>query len=176
MATAAIPGKTLVITGVKIDTFNTVAAVATTATVLQWSIGVGGTAVTLLTVDSVTAGTRAARRLGLGVQNMIVGTPVGGMATPTIDTKFTSPLMVEPGSYCHIILKMPIATATAIATAAPIAEGLKYGKFNYRWRPPVQYSVPSRIVRCFPCQLPRRAGRTSSDDHGDALAHQPGDE
>lgn len=113
VATAAIPGKTLVITGVKIDTFNTVAAVATTATVLQWSIGVGGTAVTLLTADSVTAGTRAARRLGLGVQNMIIGTPVGGMASPTIDTKFTSPLMVEAGSYCHIILKMPIATATA---------------------------------------------------------------
>lgn len=112
-ATSAIPGKNLIITGVKIDTFNTVAAVATTATVLQWSIGVGGTAVTLLTADSVTAGTRAARRLGLGVQNMIVGTPVGGMATPTIDTKFTSPLLVEPGSYCHIILKMPIATATA---------------------------------------------------------------
>lgn len=112
-ATAAIPGKTLVITGVKIDTFNTVTAVATTATVLQWSIGVGGTAVTLLTADSVTAGTRAARRLGLGVQSMIVGTPVGGMATPSVEANFAAPLMVEPGSYVHIILKMPIATATA---------------------------------------------------------------
>ena len=110
--TAAIPGKTLLITGVKIDTFNTVVAVATTATVLQWAIGIGGTAVTLLTADSVTAGTRAARRLGLGVQAMPIGTAIGGMASPSIDTKFTAPLMVEAGSYCHIILKMPIATAT----------------------------------------------------------------
>ena len=111
--TAAIPGKTLLITGIKIDTFNTVAAVATTATVLQWAIGIGGTAVTLLTADSVTAGTRAARRLGLGVQAMPIGTAIGGMASPSIDTKFAAPLMVEAGSYCHIILKMPIATATA---------------------------------------------------------------
>jgi len=113
IATSAIPGKTLVITGVKIDTFNTVAAVATTPTVLQWAIGVGGTAISLLTADSVTTGTRAARRLGLGIQAMPVGTAAGGMADKTIDVKFTSPLMVEAGSYCHIILKMPISTATA---------------------------------------------------------------
>ncbi len=113
VGTAAIPGKNLIITGVKIDTFNTVVAVATTATLLQWSIAVGGTAVTLATVDSVTIGTRAARRLNLGTQSMIIATPVGGMATPTIDAKFTTPLMVEAGTYCHIILKMPIATATA---------------------------------------------------------------
>ena len=113
VATAAIPGKTLVITGVRIDTFNTVVAVATTPTVLQWSIGIGGTAVTLATADSVTAGTRAARRLGLGVQAMPVATAAGGMADKTIDIKFASPLMVEAGSYCHIILKMPVATATA---------------------------------------------------------------
>lgn len=113
VGTSAIPGKTLVITGVKIDTFNTVAAVATTATVLQWSIGVGGTAITLVTTDSATAGTRAARRLPLGIQTMPIGTAVGAMANPTIDVKFSTPLMVEAGSYCHIILKMPIATATA---------------------------------------------------------------
>lgn len=113
LGTMTVPGKNLIITGVKIDTFNTVVAVATTPTVFQWSIGIGSTAVSLLTADSVTAGTRAARRLGLGIQAMPVGTAVGGMADRTIDTRFTSPLMVEPGCYCHIILKMPISTATA---------------------------------------------------------------
>lgn len=112
VATSAVPGKTLVITGVKIDTFNTGAAVATTATVLQWSIAVGGTAVTLATADSGTIGSRAARRLGLGVQSMPVGTAIGGGTTPVV-VNFASPLMVEAGSYCHIILKMPIGTATA---------------------------------------------------------------
>ena len=112
-ATAAIPGKTLVVTGVKIDTFVAVVPIATTATVLQWTIGVGGTGVTLLTADSVVSGTRAARRLGLGIQSMVTGTTVGSVASPTIDAKFTSPLMVESGTYLHIILKMPISTATA---------------------------------------------------------------
>lgn len=111
--TAIIPGKTLVITGVRIDTFNTVAAVAGTSTVLQWSIGVGGTAVTLLTVDSATAGTRATRRLNLGTQVFLVGAAAGANCDRNIDVKFPSPLMVEAGTYCHIILKMPIATATA---------------------------------------------------------------
>jgi hypothetical protein len=111
--TAAIPAKTLVITGVRIDSFNTVVAVATTPTLLQWSIGVGGTAASLATVDSVTAGTRKARTIPLGTQTMVVGTPAGGMADKTIDVKFTTPLMVEAGTVCHIILKMPVATATA---------------------------------------------------------------
>jgi hypothetical protein len=111
--TSSIPGKTLVINGVKIDTIVTVAAIATTATVHQWSIGVGGTAIALTTADSATAGTRAARRLGLGIQSMPIGTAAGNVSTPNIDAKFASPLMVEPGTYCHIILKSPIATATA---------------------------------------------------------------
>lgn len=111
--TAAIPGKTLIITGVKISTYNAVVAVATTATVLQWSIGVGGTAITLATVDSLTAGTRATRRLGLGIQSFVVGSAVGAVATPAIDVQLASPLMVDPGTYCHIILKIPLGTATA---------------------------------------------------------------
>jgi len=111
--TSAIPGKTLVITGFRVDVYNTVVAVATTATVFQWSLGVGATAVSLLTADSVAAGTRAARRLGMGIQTMPVGTAVGAMATPTINNQFLSPLMVEPGTYCHVILRMPTATATA---------------------------------------------------------------
>jgi hypothetical protein len=111
--TAVIPGKTLVITGVKIDTFNTVVAVATTPTLLQWTIGVGGTAVSLLTTDSIVAGTRAPRRLSLGTQCMLVGTAAGANCDRNLDVKFSTPLIVENGSYCHIILKMPVATATA---------------------------------------------------------------
>ena len=113
VATVAVPGKTLIITGVKIDTYNTGAAVATTPTVMQWSIGVGGTAISLLTADSVTAGTRAARRNSLGTQVMLTAVPIGGQCDRNLDVKFTAPLIVEQGTYCHIILKMPVATATA---------------------------------------------------------------
>lgn len=111
-ATAAIPGKTLVITGVRIDTFNTGAAVATTPTLLQWGIGVGSTAVSLATADNAATGARAPRRVMLGAQSLAVGTAIGGMADKSIDVKLQTPLMVESGTYCHIILKMPVGTAT----------------------------------------------------------------
>jgi len=111
--TAAIPGKNLYITGVKIDTYNMVVPVATTATVFQWAIAVGSTGVSLATTDSGTAGTRAPRRVLLGTQYFAIATPVGGQADKMIDVKFLTPLLVEPGTYCHIILKIPLSTNTA---------------------------------------------------------------
>jgi hypothetical protein len=110
--TSAIPAKTLVITGVKIYSYVSVVAVATTATVFQWAIGVGTTAITLATADSVTTGTRAARRLGLGMQSWIVGAAVGTLGQ-TVDTRLSAPLIVEAGTYCQILLKIPLGTATA---------------------------------------------------------------
>ncbi len=62
-AAAASANKNLFITGIRIEAVNTGAAVATTATLLQWGLAVGGTAVSLATADSATAGTRAARRI-----------------------------------------------------------------------------------------------------------------
>ena len=102
--------RNLLIRGIRIETYNTGAAVATTGTVLQWQIGVGATAITLATVAD-TAVVKQSRRMPLGVQNFAVGAAIGAQAN-TIDTKFSSPLMVEPGNYVHIILKMPLATAT----------------------------------------------------------------
>lgn len=110
---ATIPGKTLFITGVRIDTYNTGAASATTATVLQWGLGLGATAITLATADSATAGTRSAKRILLGTQSIPVTTPIGGPANQPIAIDFTTPLMVEAGTYLQLLLKMPIGTATA---------------------------------------------------------------
>lgn len=109
---ATVPAKTLIIRGIRIETFNTVVAVATTAHVFQWALGVGSTAVSLATADSATAGTRAARRVGLGVQSLAIGAAAGAQASP-IDVNFDAPLVCEAGSFVHVILKMPIATATA---------------------------------------------------------------
>jgi hypothetical protein len=106
VGTSAIPAKTLVITGVKIDTFTSGATVSTTGTTLQWSIGAGGTAIDLTTADSVTTGTRAARRLGLGMQSFAPSAAIGTLAQP-IDVRLSTPLIVEDGSVCHIILKRP---------------------------------------------------------------------
>lgn len=109
---AAGAGKNLVIRGIRIDTMNIGAAVATTATVLQWGLGIGSTAVSLATADSATAGTRAPRRLTLGVQSFAIGAAIGSVANP-VDVNLDAPLYVAAGTFVHVILKMPVGTATA---------------------------------------------------------------
>ena len=107
------PARSLIITGVTIYTFNMGAAVATTTTLLQWGLGIGSTGVSLAVTDSATAGTRAPKRIMLGVQSLAVATPIGGAADKEINISFQTPYTVEPGTYCHVILKMPVGTATA---------------------------------------------------------------
>jgi len=111
-AAAASGNRNLYITGIRIEAMNTVVAVATTATVMQWAIAFGSTAVSLATTDSATAGTRGPRRIALGLQTFPVGATVGATATP-INHSFRTPQLVEAGTFVHVILKMPIATATA---------------------------------------------------------------
>lgn len=91
------------ITGVDIEAWNTGAAVATSATVLTWALGVGATAVSL-------AGTLT--RVGLGAQDFQVGAAIGGRAQRLSKT-FTTPLFCPSGRFIHVILRMPVGTATA---------------------------------------------------------------
>ena len=100
----------LLIRGISISAMNTVVAVATSATVLQWGIGVGSTNVSLATTDAVTA--HAPRRLALGTQTFPVAATVGAVAADLVRT-FQNPLYAEAGTFVHVILKMPIGTATA---------------------------------------------------------------
>lgn len=111
--TTGITGRNLIIRGVWIDLWNQVVAVATTPTVFQWSLAVGSTAVSLATTDG--AATRLPKRINLGCQSLIVGSAVGA-PVERIDANLDAPVVVEPGTYCHIILKMPIGTATATET------------------------------------------------------------
>jgi hypothetical protein len=110
--TATAPGKNLIIRGLQINTFNMGAVSATTATVLQWGLGVGSSGVSLATTDSATAVGRAPRRLTLGVQYIPVGSVIGYVA-PEVDFNLDAPIVVEPGAYFHVILKIPVGTATA---------------------------------------------------------------
>lgn len=109
-AAVGVTGRNLVIRGVWIDSYNAVVAVATTPTVLEWSIGVGSTAVTLVTADG--AASRLAKRLALGVQSFLVGALAGAPAE-RVDINLDAPVVVEPGCYVHIILRVPYGTATA---------------------------------------------------------------
>lgn len=102
--------KNLLIYGINISTVNTVAAVATSSTVMQWSIAVGSTAVSLTTGEAAT--TKAPRRITLGIQTFPVGAAIGATATDITRT-FAVPLLAEAGTFVQVILKMPIGTATA---------------------------------------------------------------
>lgn len=124
-AAAAGGNKNAVITGIIIDTINIGAAVATTATVLQWAIGVGSTAVSLATADSATAAGRARRVKGLGYQSFAVGAAIGTQAS-RLDIKFDTPLIAEPGTWVHIIVRVIVGTATASQIIRGIASPLGY--------------------------------------------------
>lgn len=106
---AALQGKNLNITGVTIDTINAGAAVATTATVLQWALGVGATAVSLATADGT--GTRARRIIPLGMQSFVVGSAIGAPAERILED-FNPIIVVEPGTFVHVIVRVPVGTAT----------------------------------------------------------------
>lgn len=111
--TTGITGRNLIIRGAWVDIWNQVAAVATTPTVFQWTLAVGSTAVSLATTDG--AATRLPKRILLGTQSFIVGAAVGSLAA-TCDANYDAPLVVEPGCYLHVILRMPLGTATATET------------------------------------------------------------
>ena len=110
--TNVLQGKNLIIRGIRIETFNMGAVSATTPNLLQFTVGVGSTGVSLATVDSATAGTCAPRRVSIGTQYLPVGAVIGQNCTP-IDINFDVPLVVEPSKYFHLILKMVVGTATA---------------------------------------------------------------
>lgn len=99
----------LLVSRIGISTVNIGADVATTATILDWSVGINSTAVSLATADSAPA--YGPRRIPLGVQGFIVGAAIGTAARDII-REFNNPLIIEPSRYFHIILQMPVGTAT----------------------------------------------------------------
>jgi len=97
-------GYQFVCKGIRIEAFNTVVAVATTPTVMQWGIGSNGATVNLSSGGAI--------RRALGVQTFPVGAAVGA-AGAVIDKTFAVPQVTESGRVFSVILKMPIGTATA---------------------------------------------------------------
>lgn len=106
-------GFTLAVTGIHISTFNMGAAVATTPTLLQWGVANNSSAVSLATAGLT--------RLALGAQSLAVGAAVGAVASPDLDVTFDAPLITHGGRIFHIILKMPVGTATASQVVRGVA-------------------------------------------------------
>jgi len=114
-ASATVIGRNLVVTGIWIDTYNAVAVVGATPTVIEWSVGVGSSALGIALAADVTNGASPAkspRKMALGIQNFLAAAAIGTMATPIYRT-FASPLVVEPGNYLHIIVRIPVGIVVA---------------------------------------------------------------
>jgi hypothetical protein len=97
------------VNGISISSFNTGAAVATTVSTLEWSLGLNSTAVSLATTDA--APVFGPRRIALGAQSFPVGAAIGATATD-VSRYFENALRIDAGRFFHVILKCPVGTAT----------------------------------------------------------------
>lgn len=104
------------LSSIAISALLTGAAIAATATVLDWALGLNGSAASLATAESPPA-TYAARRIPLGMQGFPLVAPNGPMqigdAAPDIVRVFDPPLIVDGGRFVHVIVEIPVGTATA---------------------------------------------------------------
>ena len=103
-------GVDLIIKKLRITAMNTGAAVATTATILDWAIAVNSSAVSLATVEGV--GTWAPRRIDVGMHGFIVGAAIGTAGNDII-VDFGDGIVCNGGRFVQIIVQVPIGTATA---------------------------------------------------------------
>jgi len=99
--TAALPGKSLYITRV---TINSVVTTALTGgpVVYALSLAYGHTAVSLATTETATS--KAPRRMPLGLQS-IPATSAVGVLGGDIDLSFETPILVQPGEFIQIVAK-----------------------------------------------------------------------
>ena len=111
--TVAVQGKRLVLRGVRLDAVNLGAAVATTATTIQFCIAFGHTAVSLATAEAAAA--KAPRRVPMGYMTWPVGAAIG--AQPQSGAIFLdlgdAPIYVNPGEFVQLVGKFLAGTATA---------------------------------------------------------------
>jgi hypothetical protein len=97
-------GSKFICEGITINTRNTGAAVAVTASTLEWAMGFNSSAVSLATANIV--------RRQVGHQSFAIGAAIEAVA-PTLDVNFVTPEVVESGRFVHVILTLPVGTATA---------------------------------------------------------------
>ena len=112
--TNALEGKTLYITGVHI--VGIVSTVLVGGPVLGlWSLAFGHTSVTLATAEG--AGTKAPRRVPLGIQGWVAAAAVGAQADRDIHIAFNSPIVVQPGEFVQTVFKnIGVVTTTGVIT------------------------------------------------------------
>lgn len=103
VGSAAIPGRTLYITKLRIQALVTTVLAGGPIYAL-WSLAFGHTAVSLATTEAATS--KAPRRIILGIQTFAATAAVGTQADRDIDIDFgDAPVVVNPGEFVATVLK-----------------------------------------------------------------------
>jgi len=123
LGTAALPGRTMHITGATIQSSVAVACTsAATGTNFTWALAYGHNALSLATGESAT--TKAPRKLMMGNEGMIFATGgVLGASMQRFQDDFTvCPLVVQPGEYIQVVCtnRGAVLTAGSLLTVASI--------------------------------------------------------
>ena len=117
LPTAAIPGKTLYIKGVRISSVVTTVLVGNaTPVVFLYSLAYGHTAVSMATAEA--AATKAPRRVPLGAESFAAAAAVGTLGSPNgVYMPFLAPIAVNPGEFVAICAKnVGVVTTTGVVT------------------------------------------------------------
>lgn len=115
LGTSALPGKTLYINGVTINSVvSTVLAGNATPVTYVYSIAYGHNAVSLATTETVTS--KAPRRKAIGLQTFPAAAPLGTIGN-TINYDVMNPIVVQPGEFFQIVAKnIGAVTTTGVIT------------------------------------------------------------
>jgi hypothetical protein len=120
--TIAIPGRRLVLKGVKVESFIQTALTGGGYNAV-WSLAFGHTAVSLATAEAATA--KAPRRIPLGVQSVASGA-AALVQLSTVYVDLTRPVVVNPGEFVAVV-KKKVGTAPSAGVVA------HYITFDYGW-------------------------------------------
>lgn len=113
--TSVVPGKSLYILGVNVDSVvTTVLAGNATPVVYAYSIAFGHTSVSLVSTEGAT--TKAARRKLIGVNSFPAAAAAGTIGSE-VKTDFKNPIVVQPGEFIQIVAKnIGAVTTTGVIT------------------------------------------------------------
>ena len=107
--TAALPGKTLYVTGVRVGEAYVSAAASTNAILLSYILMVGASSATTSTADAAT--TVSGKSIAIGGHGFTPTEAVGNVKSG-FDMRFDSPLMVPAGHYFVFVVR-PFGTVTS---------------------------------------------------------------
>jgi hypothetical protein len=115
LGAATLPGKTLYVRGVNINSVvTTVLAGNATPVVYSYSLAFGHTAISLATTETATS--KAPRRKILGVNQFPAAAALGTQAA-SIDSNLDVPVVVQPGEFVQVVAKnIGAVTTTGVIT------------------------------------------------------------